>query len=571
MEELEPEAEAAEDQIAALNKLAREEAGGLVDEDQGSEKSDAEKGPKGAEELPRIRLPGEGRRVTDFAREAGQAMRDHGVYRRDEQPVVVSRESGGISPLSAERFCTDIESVAVTYVKKVVRIDGDEMVVEKQKTITPTMAKVVLASEAFVEGLKPLIRVNMARQPVMRQDGRIDVLKQGYDDGTGILTVPNPVKLSERASIEALSDHDRDVARKASAAVLKHALREFPMVSSLDLAVQVAAIISFYGAMLMPTNASRLNFFYKANKHRSGKTLLIKMVISLVMGRTAIQPFPKNEDKLIELLNSVAIGGRSYLVLDDIKGFLSSEALNGFLTASWWTGRKFHRQELFEAQRQAICFLSGHEVTLSPDLAGRFLECRLHVEEADASRHEVKNPIDDEYLERPLVRSELLNAVNALIILWDLAGRPKGSTVRPGFETWCRIYGGITEFAGFGDPCARRADDEGSDPELDDMQALIRALVETFTAGEKLKEFTFAELIDQCIELKAFAWEIEGNYKKEDGERWFQPSKKTESKLGWKFGQKYGGTIFTLPDGRRARFGRQGKNRQRRYTLEMLA
>ncbi|HRQ87536.1 MAG TPA: hypothetical protein PLA50_01990, partial [Bacteroidia bacterium] len=257
--------------------------------------------------------------------------------------------------------------------------------------------------------------------------------------------------------------------------MIQNWLREFPLVSPLDLAVHACAMISFYGSLLMPTNAARLNFFYKANKHRSGKTLLIKTAIAPVIGRTVIQPFPKNEDKLIELLNSVAIGARTYLVLDDIKGFLSSEALNGFLTAAWWGGRRFHRQELFEAQRQAICFLSGHEVTLSPDLAGRFLECRLHVEEADASRHEVKNPIDDEYLERPLVRSELLNAVNALIVLWDLAGRPKGSTVRPGFETWCRIYGGITEFGGFGDPCARRPDDEGSDPEFDDMQALIRS------------------------------------------------------------------------------------------------
>lgn len=563
------DAAAEEDQIAALNRLAREEAGALV-EPEGTPPEESEK-PEVAKDLPRLRLPGEGRRVTDFAREAGQAIRDHGVYRRDEQPVVVSRESGGIIPLSPERFCTDLESVAVTFVKKVVSVEGEQLAVEKPKTMTPTAAKVVLASEAFMAGLKPLIRVNMVRQPIMRADGRIETLKVGYDDESGILTIPNPVRISDRATIEALNDKDREIARKTSAAVLRNELREFPMVSELDLSVQAAAMISFYGSLLMPTNGARLNFFYKANKERSGKTLLIKTAIGPVIGRTVIQPFPKNEDKLNELLNSVALGARSYLVLDDIKGFLSSEALNGFITAAWWSGRKFHKQELFEAQRQAICFLSGHEITLSPDLAGRFLECRLHVEEADASRHQVKNPIDDEYLGRPAVRSQILNAVNALITLWDLAGRPKGSTVRPGFETWCRIYGGITEFAGFGDPCARRPDDEGSNPELDDMQALIRALVETFAADERMKEFTFSDLIEQCMELKAFSWEIEGKWKKEEGESFFEPTKKTESKMGWKFGQKFGGTIFTLPDGRRVRFGRQGKNRQRRYTLEMIS
>lgn len=558
-----------EDQIAALNRLAREEAGALVDEETAVPEGAPEK--ERASELPRIRLPGEGRRVTDFAREAGQACRDHGIFRRGEQPVIISEESGAIEPLSPERFCTDLEDVAVTFVKKVVRIEGEEMVVEKPKTMTPTVAKVALVSRAFANQLMPLIRVNMVRQPIMRADGRIETLKVGYDEESGIYTMPNPVKISDRATLEALSEKDREHARKASAAVIRNALAEFPMVDKLDMAIHASAMISFYGSLLMATNASRLNFFYKANKHRSGKTLLIKSVVSPVIGRTVIQPFPRNEEKLSELLNSVAIGARTYLVLDDIKGFLSSEALNGFITASWWGGRKFHRQEMFEAQRQAICFLSGHEVTLSPDLAGRFLECRLHVEEADASRHQVKNPIDDEYLERPIIRSELLNAVNALITLWDLAGRPKGSSERPGFQTWCRIYGGITEFAGLGDPCARRPDDEGSDPELDDMNAMIRALVDTFEEGDRLKEFTFADLLEHCMELKAFSYEIEGKWTKEEGERWFQPSKKTESKMGWKFGQKFGGTIFTLPDGRRVRFGRQGKNRQRRYTLELLA
>lgn len=562
--------EAADDQIAALNHLARTEAGGLVEDEDGA-MEDAPDAKEKASTLPRIRLPGEGRRVTDFAREAGQACRDHGVYSRDEMPVVVSPENGGIQALSPERFCTDLEEVAVTYVKKVVRIEGEEMVMEKHKTMTPTVAKVAMASGAFMSQLRPLVRVNMVRQPIMRADGRIETLQVGYDQESGILTMPSAIKISDRSALVALSEKERDVVRKTSAAVIKESLREFPFVAEMDLAIQVMAMLSFYGALLMPVNAARLNFFYKANKHRSGKTLLIKWVISIVMGRTVLQPFPKNEEKLHELLNSVAIGGKPYLVLDDIKGFLSSEALNGFITASWWGGRKFHRQEMFEAQRQAICFLSGHEVTLSPDLAGRFLECRLHVEEADASMHRVKNPIDDDYLERTMVRSELLNAMNALIILWDLAGRPKGASERPGFQNWCRIYGGIVEYAGFGDPCARRPDDEGSDPELDDMQALIRVLVEKFTSGERMREFTFAELIEECMELKAFAWEIEGNWKKEEGERWFQPSKKTESKLGWKFGQKYGGTVFTLPDGRRLRFGRQGKNRQRRYTLELLA
>jgi hypothetical protein len=163
-------------------------------------------------------------------------------------------------------------------------------------------------------------------------------------------------------------------------------------------------------------------------------------------------------------------------------------------------------------------------------------------------------------------------AENTIIVLWDLEGRPKGPTVRPGFEEWSQIYGGLVTFAGFADPCAKRPDDEGTDPEFDDMLALVKELVAEFEPGDRLMEFTFAQLIEHCVELKAFSWAVEGQWKtdKDTNERWYAMSKKSESKMGWLFGNKYGDTVFSLGDGRRVRFGRQGKNRARRYTVALV-
>ena len=558
-----------DDQIEALNRLAREEAGALVDGEVIPETALAAPKPR---ELPNIVLPGEGRRVTDFAREAGQACRLNGVYRRDNTPVIINRESGGIEPLSAAKFCTELEECAVTSVEKVIQNGGDEIILKKPKTMTKAVAEVCLVADAFVYGLRKLERVNMVRQPVMRPDGRIDLLPLGYDDASGIMTMPNGVEVTLREDLAALDEAARKAALVGAASVIRTALREFPFVTELDLAIQVASMVSFFGALLMPSNGNRLNFVFKANKHRSGKTLLVKLGIVPVMGKAIIQAFPRDENRLRDLLASVTLGAKSYLVLDDVKGYLSSETLNAFLTAQWWGDRKMHTQTMFEAKRQAIVYLSGHELSLSPDLAGRFLECRLHVETADSTEARVKQPIDDDYLGRDWVRSDVLSALHTLIVLWDLAGRPKGKSVRPGFEEWCKIYGGIVEFAGFGDPVAKRADDEGTDPEYDDMMALVKDLVETFEGEEKMKEFTFAHLIERCVELRAFTWAIEGQWKadKEVGERWFAMSKKAESKMGWLFGNKYGDTVFALDDGRRVRFGRQGKNRQRRYTLALI-
>jgi len=557
------------EQIEALNRLAREEAGALVEDSVPSLEVVPKEGPM---QVPKIQLPGDGRTVTAFAQEAGQVCRLNGVYRRDSIPVVVNRETGGIEPLAASKFCTEIEQVAITCVRKVRTSDGEVQVIERPATMTKAVAEMTLASDAFVYRLRKLERVNMVRQPIMRKDGRIDLLPVGFDEESGILTMPNDVRISTREQLMALDEAGRKEALKGCASVIRLALREFPLVSELDIAVQVSAMLGFYGSLLLPHEKQRLNFVFKANKHRSGKTLLIKLAVVPVMGKAIVQPFPRDVTRLDDLLNSTVLGAKSYLVLDDIVGFLRCEALNAFLTAAWWGGRLMHTQRLFEAKQQATLFLSGHELTLSPDLAGRFLECRLHVETADSTEARVKRPIDDEYLSRPDVRSELLNALHTIIVLWDLAGRPKGSTVRPGFEEWSRIYGGLVEFAGFSDPCAKRPDDEGTDPEFDDMLALVKELVAQFDPGQSVMEFTFAEVIEQCVELKAFAWAIEGQFKtdKETGERWYQMAKKSESKMGWLLGNKYGDTVFALGDGRRVRFGRKGKNRQRRYTVAIV-
>lgn len=569
MSDSKTEMDSTQEQVEALNRLARMEAGALVDDAAAPSSTDVAVKTR---EMPHILLPGEGRRITDFAREAAQACRLNGVYRRDSQPCIINRETGGIEPLSAAKFCTELEEVAITSVAKVIRSDGEEIIVKRPKTMTKSVAEVALAADTFIYNLRRLERVNMVRQPIIRKDGSMGYLPTGYDEESGIYTMPNDVEITEREALMALDETQRKQALLGAAAVIKSAVREFPFVSPLDLSIQVASMVSFYGAMLLPANAIRLNFEFKANKHRSGKTLLVKMAVVPVQGKAIVMTFPRDENKLQDLLASVSKMAKSYLILDDVKGFLSSEALNAFLTAAWWGGRNFHAQTMFEAKRQAIVYLSGHELTLSPDLAGRFLECRLHVETADSTEARVKRPIDDEYLSSKDKRSDLLSALHTIIVLWDLAGRPKGKTLRPGFEEWCRIYGGIVEFAGFGDPCAKRADDEGSDPEYDDMLALVKDLVDKFEKDDKLREFTFADLVERCVELKALSWAIEGQWKvdKETNERWYQISKRTESKLGHLFGNKYGDTIFQLPDNRKVRFGRQGKNRQRRYTLALI-
>lgn len=567
-----------DDQVDRINRWARHQVGGSVD---GPPLAATPPEPEKSEKKPRIKLPGVGVQVSTFARECAQAFNESDiVFQKDGRAVTVDPDTGSIERLEEWEFGTLLELCAVTYVEKKIgqEEDGTPIVKKATQTCPPTAAKMTLRTRAFIFSLRSLERVNMVPQPIERKNGRVELLEQGYDEDSGVFTQKSAVVVDERY---VQRDAEGKVDASAAAFILREFHREFPLVSPLDLSVQICSMVSFFGALLLPTNADRLGFLMKANKHRSGKTLLVKIALVPVMGKAIVRSFPTEEDELRKVLDSVAIGGKPYLVLDDITGHLKSSELNAFMTASHRGGRKMHTQTDFEATRQAIVYLSGHEVTLSPDLGGRVLECRLHVQEADASKHKVKNPVNEAYLSKIPARSDICSALWALILAWHENGRPSVFKIgdkdvepreKPGFQDWCKVYGSIVMHAGFEDPCGERPADESSDPEYDDWLTLMCRLAKEFEPEDKLKDFKFAELIEYCLELNAFSWAISGQWKfdKDSKERWYEADKKSEGRMSRFFSDKYNNTIVDLPDGRRLKFGAAGKNRHRKYQVMML-
>jgi hypothetical protein len=551
----------ASEQVEAMNRVARKSKGRTVDgpppPDAGDDLDD-----QPSNDVPWIELPRVGRQMSAFAREIAGVCNSNGVFRRGELIVKIDKERKQIAHLDTEQFRTYVEDICVPY--KWVSGGRGQPPSQEPATMSGETAKGCLRSPQFISRQRPLNRVHGISQPIQRSDGRIELLQPGYDTEAAIVTMDSGIEV-------------KVMPLEAARCLLRDLLKDFPFVSSLDLAVQIASMVSYYGAMLLAHNAERINFACKANKHRSGKTLLIKITLVPVMGRAVIMPFPSKPEKLEELLNATANDGASYLVLDDITGHVKSPALNAFITASTVGFRGFHTQSNIAVDRQAIVYLSGHEMTLQADLEGRFLECRLHVEEADSQSHRVPRPINERFLARPEQRKDICSALWSLIYHWDAAGRPKGKSSKPGFEEWCDTFGGIVEHAGFGDPCAPRPDEERADGEYSDMAALVTTLLERFSQTDKMKEFTFSELLETCVEKNLLAWKIEGRWKThthksagglEAEERFYEASKRCESQLGWLFADKYGGTKFRIGD-RKVMFSKQGKNRNRRYTLSL--
>lgn len=589
-----------DDQTTEANRKARELAGSAVDAGcvPQSEQQAADGEPK--KHAPFVRLPGAGYPDSRFQLEVGSVLKHNGVFRRDRLPVVINRETSAVEPMSAKRFRTYCEKHMITAIfhwnPKANGGQGDWDKVPK--TMNTDTAASCLESDWFIDQQRLIRRVNPVRMPIIRRDGRIELLPYGYDAEAQIFTVQSEIKIDESMPL----DTPKGGTRRGALAVLNDFLREFPFGDhkedtpanreagtvglSRSKSVHIANMVSLFGAALLPPLVNRLHFCYVANASRSGKTLLAKTAIVPIFGPAKATPKPDNEDDFRKRLTTAAQMAAPYLFVDDLDGMLRSQSLNAFMTAPTWTDRKMGSHEELVAAKETVVIITGNNLSLSPDIANRTLRCSLYTEEFDAQARKIERVIDEQYLARPEVRAEILSALWALIREWDRAGRPKGKRVLAGFEQWCDVFGGIVINAGFSDPLeSPPSDDFSGDQEAADMMTLVQVLVADMERlndlgalddgkkpdALKKKEFTFEELVAAAQGNDCFGWMMGGTTKKnEEGEEYIVLDQRSKSALGKLFAAKYGGRKFRLKDGRVVQFGKRGRNRHRKYSVEIV-
>lgn len=564
------------DQADQANAFARAVAGGQVDP-----KSAGLSAPPATDEKRealRVRLPAEGWQLSATAREIGAVLKTNGVFRRGDKVVTVGRDDEGqlcFQEMGAQRLRTYVERYMVTGKW---RNGGEgEGPVFKATTMSPEVAQGVLRDDSFLEQQRPLRRINDAPLPVWRADGRIELLQPGYDREARIMTVDNGVVVRDDQPLE------------EAVCFLTSLHEEFPLSERKadgkcrSLAVSIAGMLSLFGVGLLGPLTTRMHFCYTANSQRSGKSLLAKLAIVPVSGPARVCTKPDSPEELRKELSSVAINGRSYFFLDDLEGMLKSQELNAFMTSAVVGGRMLGGMTDFSAAKQCVVFITGNNLALSTDIANRTLRCSLYTEEFDVQSRHVKRTIDEEWLCRPAVRGDILTALWTLVKAWDKAGRPKGTRVLKGFERWCEVFGGIVAHAGFGDPCeAPPLDDTSGDTDAADMRTLVEVLVADMEerpasvegpwSPSTRKEFHFQDLVDACMENSCFEWHMEGVLRKEKNtdREWLELNNKSKSWLGKQWSGTAGGRIFRLKDGRSVRFGSRGRNRHKRYMVEIV-
>lgn len=554
------------EQAKSAAKFAREKLGAKVDELAPEAGLRAlHDGEEGGGSAPWIQLPGGDRLLSAWARECGQILTDKPVFRRHNVPVTINGETHELDVVTPAQFRTLLEEFAVPYKSYWVSAGrGNTQKVEQKSpaSMMPDCARATLESRQFLDALRRIERVNLVRMPVLRSDGRIELLPEGYDEESEILTVNSGITINE------------GLTPVEGATILRDYLAEFPVIDDRSLAVAVAEMVALYVHGLQELTANRMGFLYKSNKVRSGKSLLAQFGISGPYGLAEGQTLGTQEE-LKKLLDATALLGSPYLFFDNLTGHVKSNLLEGFMTTPVWTGRVMGTQKTFKAPKGTIVIITGNNLTTSPDIAERVLVCSLHTEEADPQSRKLKRIFTSQYLARATTRSDLLSALWAMVRGWvAIRGTQERSWRRiAGFEEWSDLIGGIVTAAGFADPLAKPKEEEMTNREELDAHELVEQLVKDMrlTPGRSMHEFTFQELVDCCVENDCYSWKIEGKQRRDDGgDEWFECNSKSQAALGRVFGTDMSGQIYALKDGTRVRFGKRGHNRHRRYQVEIL-
>lgn len=568
--------------------------------------------------LPKVQLPGDDSYNLPFIEDIASIIAESHIkrpdispqlYRRDILPVYPVPGKRRFEPMTKEYFASWAERHIATYKT---RHDRDGNPFDVCKPMTRDNAALCLASYDFAMHLPSIERTYPTPVPVIPEHGGpLRLASPGYDRDTGTFVfgadfevdpsfiVPGDTLPSGRGY------YDDRMTLNQAVRHLHQLFSQFPFSDWTDpfipgedspfydpdhpdkkirlsrsLAVQIMAMLAVFAGGCVPQKASRLGFLMNANLQRSGKTLLVKMAVSPVYGGFKAQSWRKEEENMLKILDAETLAGSNYICFDNVRDVVASPPLEGFMTSPGWTGRILGMSKMFDTENNVVLYLTGNNTSLGADMQERLLIVDLYVETADRQDREVEikpeDEIDDVWLSRPENRRLILSSLWAIVRHWDAAGRPLATgKPRKGFGTWCRILGGMVEFAGFGDALERPKNLDGcGDSESEDIRSLIQHACE----GIRARHMTFAEITDLAWQHGLFPWLMHGkeDFDQDLGRVTLKLNESCNSKFGLLLKRNCSGErgtvhVFKSADHRserRIRFYLKGKGRARRYNFE---
>lgn len=480
---------------------------------------------------PAIELPCPGRPLSDFAANVGTMLAGRGVYSRGGLAFTVDLATKQLAPVDPQWLRTWAER-EVSLFKQAKTAAG--LSITLRHSMSLDVARALVVSPQFLEPLPEIKRFAPVRMPVMRANGRIELLPEGFDAETLTLTDPNGCK------------YRTDLPGELGAKAIRGALAEFPFADERSRAAAVAAMLTVYAGGLLPPASTNPAFIYIANAEGSGKTTLAQLA-GIPYGVCEAESKPATEEEWQKTLLALVMGGARLLLLDNLKGHLNSPSFEAYLTATKFSGRILGVNKKFSGEADAVVLLTGNRLTVSPDLRRRCIFVELFMQELRAEDRVFKRRLDAPAILE--MQPGLLEALWCMVRGWDQAGRPPASKINSSIPRWSEVIAGIVEWAGFTCPSVPAELEDGGDTDTRD----IAKLGEAMTPGEGM---TFPALRDLCAALGLF-------------ER-FTEDLADEGAAGRKARTEFSGILKTF-NGRMVAPGRrfmvEGKGHQRRYVI----
>jgi hypothetical protein len=418
-----------------------------------------------ANKIP-IELPGENKLESAFSLQLGTNLHPYDFFQRAGQVVMVSRD-----PVSGELHITTVDHLTFQTALEAICAPFSRRREREQvfRSISPRLASTVLSSPDFREQLRCITALHSVRLPVRRDSGVIEILPEGFDNSTGILTVTDKgadwTGVRDRFSAEKAREYFHEL-------MSEFCFREGDRERAIS--IVVAGALTLFTQRLANPVEIRPSFLFTANAAGAGKGLLARIATVGPAGLPSARSAPKEQDEMRKEILSKILGGSSVLFLDNLKGHLSSPPLEALVTSPHFEGRILGASKEVRMLHGLTIFATGNGLTISPDLRRRFLHVDLFMKEIRAEDRAIERPIADELILAE--RRNILAALWALVHDWSSKGQPKGKAIHNSFVKWSERICGILENAGFASPCSLYDPGTAGDIETQDVEKLVDLL-----------------------------------------------------------------------------------------------
>jgi hypothetical protein len=270
--------------------------------------------------------------------------------------------------------------------------------------------------------------------------------------------------------------------------------RAFPFV---DAVARGALLAGLWTAILRASFDITPAFASDGPEFGAGKTLLLETIASIASGKAAVisPPFTGDESEIRKMLTSIALGGDTYLLLDNLEGYLHSPTLQAFLTGSRWNDRLLTTNRMLKGVSTRIFMgMTASNISFSGDLQRRVISWRID----PAMERGAGRVFDFCPKETGLsMRKEIIAAVLGLTLAAKKADLPPVTESLGSFTAWERVVRTTLRYierlteGHFADPVPRTIDATAAN---DDTRSL-RHLHLTFLEAFGWKRFTAQDLL----------------------------------------------------------------------------